>query len=50
MANKATSPVIVLGQGIAGLVAVALGSAGYPVHIIGRRQAAAGGLQSHKRI
>ena len=35
-----------MGQGIAGLsAAVALGSAGYQVHLIGRRQAGAGGLQ-----
>lgn len=46
MANAAKSPLIVLGQGIAGLsAAIALGDAGYPVHIIGRRQAATGGLQ-----
>ena len=46
MAKTAETPIIVLGQGIAGLsAAIALGSAGYPVHVIGRRMAAAGGLQ-----
>ena len=46
MTNTVTSPVVVLGQGIAGLsAAIALGSSGYKVHLIGRRLAAAGGLQ-----
>ena len=37
MTNTVTSPIVVLGRGMAGLsAAIALGSAGYPVHLIGR--------------
>ena len=46
MTNTVTSPIVVLGRGIAGLsAAIALGSAGYPVHLIGRPPATPGGLQ-----
>ena len=46
MTNTVTSPIVVLGQGMAGLsAAIALGSAGYPVHLIGRPPATPGGLQ-----
>ena len=39
MKNTVTSPIVVLGRGIAGLsAAIALGSAGYPVHLIGHPQ------------
>lgn len=46
MGNRKHSHIIVLGQGIAGLMAaVVLGEAGYPVQVLGRRYPAAGGLQ-----
>ena len=46
MTNTVTSPIVVLGRGIAGLsAAIALGSAGYPVHLIGHPPATPGGLQ-----